>query len=86
MKKIYEKPMLICEDLRPEDMLCGCDVRNPQFSDLEMCAYSITIPGTDYSTNLFGANWDNCSMPNDFLEGTEWHYCFGSHVTTIFSS
>ncbi len=86
MKKLYEKPMLICEDLHPETMLCGCDVRNPTYSDLEMCGYPIKAPGTDTTFMLFSESWDNCNLPNEALEGTEMHMCFFGPTTSIFSS
>lgn len=86
MKKIYEKPKLICEDLQPETMLCGCDVTNPNYSDLEMCSYTVDIEGGFASFVLFGENWSNCDTPADALAGTEFHYCFYGPATSIFSS
>lgn len=86
MKKGYEKPQLICEDLRPETLLCGCDVKNPNFSDLEMCGYQITIPGTDFDFRIFGQNWFDCTDPNTVFEGTEFYFCVHGPETTIFCS
>ena len=82
MKKEYVKPMLICEDLHPEEMLCGCDLRNPQFSDLEMCAYPIKAPGTNTTFMIFGENWTGqCQISNTLLQT-----CYHTAETTIFSS
>ena len=86
MKKIYEKPKLICEDLQPETMLCGCDVTNPSFSDLEMCSYTVDVESGFSTFVLFGEKWTNCGTPNDALAGTQFHYCYYGPVTSIFSS
>lgn len=86
MKKVYEKPALICEDLQPETMLCGCAVRNPSFSDLEMCGYTITIPNTHTTITLFGENWTKCDVNNEAFAGTDFYYCFYGPATSIFSS
>lgn len=86
MKKPYDKPKLLCEELRPETLLCGCDVKNPEFSDLEMCGYPISIPGTDTSFRIFGQNWFDCTDPNDAFEGTDWYFCVQGPETTIFTS
>ncbi len=86
MKKTYNKPLLICEDLQPETMLCGCDVSNPEWSDLEMCGYPISIPGTSVSVRLFGENWNDCDMNSESLAGTDYYMCFYGPSTSIFSS
>ncbi len=86
MKKIYEKPKLICEDLHPEEMLCGCDVKNPSFSDIEMCSYTVNVEGTFSSFVLFGENWSNCEVNNEALAGTDYYYCFYGPAVSIFSS
>ena len=86
MKKAYEKPKLICEDLQPETMLCGCDVKNPNFSDLEMCSYTVQIEGSFSTFVLFGENWTNCEMNNDALAETDYYMCYFGPATSIFSS
>lgn len=86
MKKAYQKPCMICEDLQPETMLCGCDMTNPIYSDLEMCGYPIQAPGTDTTFVLFSSGWDACNVDNDNLAGTELHMCWGAATTSIFGS
>ena len=86
MKKTYSKPLLICEELQPETMLCGCDVRNPSWSDLEMCGYNITIPGTTVSIRLFGERWNDCDMSNEMMAGSSFYMCYYGPGTSIFSS
>ena len=86
MKKVYVKPMLICEDLQPETMLCGCDVKNPTFSDLEMCSYAIDVEGAFSQFVLFGETWANCAQDNESLAGTDYYYCYYGPGTSIFSS
>lgn len=86
MKKPYEKPHLICEELQPEAMLCGCDVTNPNFSDLEMCNYTVQPEGTFATFVLFGERWANCETPNEAMAGTEYYYCYYGPGTAIFSS
>ena len=34
VKKAYEKPCLISEDLFPEEMLCGCAIENPNMNEV----------------------------------------------------
>ena len=85
MKKTYEKPKLYCEDLQPESMLCGCEVRNPSWSDLEMCSYTVEITGFTTFV-MFGEDWVNCTSKNTDFEGTDLYYCYYGPVTTIFSS
>lgn len=86
MKKTYNKPLLICEELQPETMLCGCDVRNPEWSDLEMCGYPITIPGTTWDVRLFGETWNDCDMPSETFAGSDFYMCYYGPGTSIFSS
>lgn len=86
MKKVYVKPKLICEDLQPETMLCGCDVKNPSFSDLEMCSYTAEVEGAFTKFILFGETWANCETNNEIFAGTEYYYCYYGPATSIFSS
>ena len=85
MKKKYEKPSLICEELHPEEMLCGCDYQNPNFSELEYCALTIKFNELT-SMVLFSQEWTNCSMPNNLLQGTPYYYCYQGPEVSIFSS
>ena len=87
MKKQYEKPILICEDLHPEEMLCGCEFTNPSFSELEMCSYSFEpYPGKEIV--IFGENWTSCKkgLPNSAFAGTQLYLCYYGPVVTLFSS
>lgn len=82
MKKEYQKPCLICEDLHPEEMLCACDLKNPIYSDLEMCGYPIKAPGTNTTFVVFGENWTgSCNISNEVMQ-----MCFHTSATAIFTS
>ncbi|MBR6825467.1 MAG: hypothetical protein IKM59_02860 [Oscillospiraceae bacterium] len=85
MKKTYDKPRLFCEELHPETMLCGCDVKNPTWSDIEMCAYELTISNSTF--RIFSNGWDGaCDMNNEYFKDTEYYMCYWGPVTSIFSS
>ena len=86
MKKTYDKPRLFCEELHPETMLCGCDVRNPNFSDLEMCNYTFEVEDSFATFVIFGENWTGCETNNEDLVGTEYYFCYFGPATSIFSS
>ena len=86
MKKVYEKPLVICEDLQPETMLCGCEARNPSFSDLEMCSYTVSDPSLFMDFVIFGENWTNCQMDKNIFAGTSYEYCYYGPAVSIFSS
>ena len=81
MKRNYEKPRLICEDLHPEEMLCGCDFKSPIYSDLEMCGYPIQAPGTSTTFMVFGENWENCNVSDKLMQ-----MCFHTSASAIFTS
>ncbi len=82
MKKAYVKPMLVCEDLHPEQMLCRCDLTNPLYSDLEMCTYPIDAPGTNTVFLVFGESWvGQCQIDNKTVQT-----CYHTAETSIFSS
>ncbi len=87
MKKIYEKPKLYCEELLPESLLCGCQVRNNNFSYVEMCGYMISddnLIGGAFS--IFGETWSNCMVNHEALKDTEYEYCYHVSAVTLFSS
>ena len=80
MKKSYEKPVLICEELCPEELLCGCAVTSPTFNEVQMCTYE--VPANQFSNwtyTLFASNWDHC----DPISHT---YCYHMGQTNLFSS
>ena len=80
MKKSYEKPALICEELRAEELLCGCQVMTPQFNEVQMCTFP--YKPNKYATityNLFASNWDNCDPVSHV-------YCYHMGQLNLFSS
>ncbi|MBR4308037.1 MAG: hypothetical protein IKT58_00435 [Oscillospiraceae bacterium] len=81
MKKTYEKPALICEDLLPEEMLCGCAVRNPQFNEIQQCGYTPPNLQGIMDVRLFGDVWLDCNMKD-----TDSNYCYHVGEVNIFSS
>ncbi len=81
MKKVYQKPMLICEELRPETMLCGCDDRNTQFNDVMMCGYDLKVPNISRPIRIFSDGWLDCMM-----DGEDFGYCYHSSSISLFSS
>ena len=88
MKKEYQKPALFCEELRPEEMLCGCDLRNPEFNEVQMCGYTLqddTLPGNlqGFGIKIFGDGWANCTG-NDIVVVED--YCYHAGPQNVFSS
>ena len=82
MKKIYEKPTLLCDDLRPEEMLCGCLAQTPQFNEVQMCSYPVKIsPYSTITVNVFMDSWPTCDK-----NGDNFNYCYHTGQTNIFSS
>lgn len=88
MKKEYQKPALFCEELRPEEMLCGCDLRNPSFNEVQMCAYVLqdnTLPPNlaGLGLRIFANGWANCT-DNDIVVIED--YCYHAGPQNVFSS
>lgn len=88
MKKEYQKPALFCEELRPEEMLCGCDLRNPEFNEVQMCGYtldkeSLPPPLQNLGLKIFAEGWNNCygSVLVDMDA-----YCYHPGPQNVFSS
>ncbi len=80
MKRRYEKPILLCEELNPEQMLCACLALTPQFNEVAMCSYPVKIsPHSTLEWNLFMENWNNCDKRDPY-------YCYQMGPTNIFSS
>ncbi len=80
MKKRYEKPTLLCEELHPEEMLCACLALTPQFNEVSMCVYPVKIsPHSTLTYNLFLDAWPNCDK-------SDARYCYQMGATNIFSS
>ena len=84
MKKNYEKPALMCEDLYPEEMLCGCLANAPQFNEAQMCAYPVKVsPYASITVNIFMDSWLACNADKDRYGD---NYCYHAGQTNIFSS
>lgn len=80
MKKTYEKPVLVCEELHPEEMLCGCLANTPQFNEAQMCSYPVKVsPYASITINVFMDDWGTCDKSNP-------QYCYHMGQTNIFSS
>ncbi|MBR4309245.1 MAG: hypothetical protein IKT58_06595 [Oscillospiraceae bacterium] len=80
MKKTYEKPAVFCEDLHPEEMLCGCAVNSPLYNEAQMCNYP--YKPSQYSTltyNLFANDWATCDVGDHV-------YCYHVGQVNLFGS
>lgn len=77
MKKIYQKPQLLCEELRPEQFLCACDVPNPALNEEWHCAYD--PDGLGFA--IFAETWESC-MGTELPFGniSICHYIVETHV------
>lgn len=56
MKKPYHKPALICDEIRPETMLCGCDWVNTAMNEEWHCAFD----PDELGFAVFLQTWENC--------------------------
>jgi hypothetical protein len=84
-RKLYQKPALICEDLLPEEMLCGCAVRNPQFNEATQCGYTPpNLAAIGVNVRLFGELWLDCNTKGE-VENDD-SYCYHVGQVNIFSS
>lgn len=80
MKKTYLKPALLCEELHPEEMLCGCVANSPQYNEVQMCGYTVKAsPYASLTYNVFMEEWTACDV-------TKHVYCYNVADTTIFGS
>lgn len=80
VKKVYEKPALLCEELHPEEMLCGCEVRNPTYNEVAMCIYEYKpFQFGTFVHKLFASNWEHC-------DDVDHVYCYHMGQVTLFSS
>ena len=75
MKRPYEKPILLCEELCPEEMLCACDVQNPNLNEEWQCGYEPDGLGI----RLFAQTWVDCNQTDDI-------YCWGGPMVNLFGS
>lgn len=78
MKKQYVKPALLCEELRPEELLCACSVTNPTFNEAQQCGYE--PDGLGFS--LFAQSWASCAMDNTGMS----YYCYHNGLVLLFGS
>ena len=56
LKKPYQKPSLICDEIYPETMLCSCDWQNTSMNEEWHCAFD--PEGLGFT--LFLDTWENC--------------------------
>lgn len=78
MKKTYEKPALLCEELCPETMLCACDIENPNLNEEWQCGYE----PDDLGFKIFAESWTDCA----FKQNVDDWYCFHGPVVNLFGS
>lgn len=82
MKKVYEKPVLLCEKLLPEELLAGCSARGGSYNEVTMCGY--TLPNTSHIAGgivIFADTWTQCNQKDD---GS--YYCYQAGPAAIFGS
>lgn len=77
LKKRYQKPDLICQELRPETLLCACSILNPDFNESQQCSYT----PKDLGFPIFAQSWTDCAIddPADF-------YCYHNGTAQLFGS
>ncbi len=56
LKKLYQKPTLICDEIHPETMLCACDWKNTSMNEEWHCAFD--PDGLGFT--LFMEGWGDC--------------------------
>ena len=82
MKKMYQKPTLFCEELVPEEMLCGCALRNPQFNEVQQCGYAPPNVPAYLNVRIFAEQWADCNMKGNEKDS----YCYHAGAINLFSS
>ncbi len=80
MKKNYEKPMLLCEDIAPETLLCGCKIKNPTLNEEWHCGYEPDGLGFP----VFAELWDDCFLTPDEVPVLD--LCYHTGTTNLFGS
>lgn len=80
MKKRYQRPLLICEDLHPETMLCSCEYVNTSMNEEWHCGFDPDGLGF----NLFADNWDNCVTSDAIFGNLE--FCTHMVEAHVFSA
>ena len=80
MRKPYTSPMLICEELHPETMLCGCDYKNPSVNEEWQCGFK--PDGLGFS--LFAQGWDGCHETSGKYGNIQ--FCVQASEATVFGS
>ncbi len=78
MKKTYEKPMLLCEELCPETLLCACEEQNPNHNEEWQCGYE----PPDLGIRLFAQSWTDCELE----PGKDDIYCWAGPMVNLFGS
>lgn len=64
MKKVYQKPVLLKEQFRMEEMIAACAVINSNPTQSQECNYQ--APGLMYP--LFSTDWQACGFFAEDLE------------------
>ncbi len=80
MKKPYVSPMILCETLTPETMLCGCMIKNPNLNEEWHCGYSPDGLGM----NLFAETWAACAIKDGQIPALR--YCYHAGQVNVFGS
>ncbi len=77
MKKHYTKPDLICQELRPETLLCACKYENPTYNEAQQCGYDME----DLGFKIFAQTWIDCDLQDPTSQ-----YCYQISAGLIFGS
>ncbi len=77
MKKDYAKPKVICQELRPEELVCACDIVNTDFNESMQCGYTLE----NFPLTVFAQGWASC-MTSDFSD----LYCYHNGQVLLFGS
>lgn len=77
MKKRYTKPALVCQELRPETLLCGCAHTNPTFNEVQQCGYF----AEDLGFVIFSQSWAACEWSDPSNQ-----YCYQVSAGGVFGS
>lgn len=80
MRKPYTAPVLICEELHPETVLCGCDFTNPTSNEEMHCGFD--PEGLGFT--LFAQGWDNCQNTNGKFGNMQ--FCVQASEAMVFGS
>lgn len=80
MKKIYEKPTVLCEHMMPEAVCSACVIRNPVYNEAQQCGYELDSKGI----TLFVDGWSACMPENN--GSLDELYCYQPGTLSLFGS